>query len=158
MVPTLRARAVESLGAAPVTAASLVHEELLPPAPEAARLAPAPGSAVELAEELGALLATEGDVTAFERVLDGLVRHAYEDREALLEALGPVVARRWWADAAPGYPQRPDDHFSRSHHAFGSAAYLSTSCWPPSWTGCARSRSTTEPTTTTGAGSAGTAH
>ncbi|WP_369187665.1 DUF6493 family protein [Streptomyces sp. R08] len=124
LVPALRARAVDSLGAAPVTAASLVHEEMLPPAPEAARLAPAPGSAVELGEELGALLATEGgDVAAFERALDGLVRHAYQDRDALLEALGPVVARRWWADDAPGYPQRPDDHFSRSHHAFGSAAY-----------------------------------
>ncbi|MFE2883167.1 DUF6493 family protein [Streptomyces sp. NPDC059272] len=123
LVPALRTRAVETLGAAPVTAASLVHEEVLPPAPEATRLAPAPGSAVELAEELGALLATEGDVAAFERALDGLVRHAYQDRDALLEALGPVVARRWWADDAPGYPQRPDDHFSRSHHAFGSAAY-----------------------------------
>jgi len=122
LIPALRARAVETLGAAPVTAAT-VYEEMLPPAPEAARLAPAPESAVELAEELGVLLATEGDVAVFERALDGLVRHAYRDRVALLEALGPVVARRWWAGDAPGYPQRPDDHFSRSHHAFGSAAH-----------------------------------
>ncbi|WP_405857068.1 DUF6493 family protein [Streptomyces sp. NBC_01515] len=123
LIPTLRARAVETLGAGPVTAASMVYEEMLPPAPEPARLAPAPESAVELAEELGVLMATEGDVATFERTLDGLVRHAYRDRDALLEALGPVVARRWWADDAPGYPQRTDDHFSRSHHAFGSTAY-----------------------------------
>lgn len=123
LTPALRTRAVETLGAAPATAAALVYEETLPPAPEAARLAPAPESAVELAEEVGALMAAEGDVAAFERALDGLVRHAYRDRDALLEALGPVVARRWWADDAPGFPQRPDDHFRRSHHSFGSASY-----------------------------------
>ncbi|MFD4557503.1 DUF6493 family protein [Streptomyces sp. NPDC058469] len=123
LIPALRARAVETLGAAPVTAAALVYEEMLPPAPQAARLAPAPESAVELAEELGALLTTEGDVAAFERALDGLVRHAYRDRDALAEALGPVIARRWWGSDAPGHVQRPDDHFSRTHHSFGSAAY-----------------------------------
>lgn len=123
LIPTLRTRAVETLGAAPTTAASTVYEEMLPPAPEAARLAPAPESAVELAEEVGVLLATEGDVAAFERALDGLVRHAYRGRDALLEALGPVVARRWWASDGPGHVRRPDDHFSRTHHAYGSAAY-----------------------------------
>ena len=123
LTPALRARAVETLGAAPATAASLVYEEMLPPAPEAARLAPAPESALELAEELGVLLAAEGDVTVFERALDGLVRHAYRDRDALLEALGPVVARRWWAGDAPGHGRRPDDHFRRSHHSFGSGSY-----------------------------------
>ncbi|MFG2783736.1 DUF6493 family protein [Streptomyces prunicolor] len=123
LIPTLRARAVETLGAAPVTAASTVYEEVLPPAPEPARLAPAPESAVELAEELGVLLTTEGDVATFERALDGLVRHAYQDRDALLEALGPVVARRWWSSMDPEYVQRPDNHFSRTHHSFGSSAF-----------------------------------
>ncbi|WP_329351793.1 DUF6493 family protein [Streptomyces sp. NBC_01261] len=123
LIPALRTRAVETLGAAPATAASMVYEEMLPPAPAPVRLAPAPESAVELAEELGVLLATEGDVTVFERALDGLVRHAHRDRDVLLEALGPVVARRWWAGDAPGHVQRPDDHFSRSHHSFGSGSY-----------------------------------
>ncbi|MCX5241337.1 DUF6493 family protein [Streptomyces prunicolor] len=123
LIPTLRARAVETLGAAPVAAASTVYEEVLPPAPEAARLAPAPESAVELAEELGVLLATEGDVATFERALDGLVRHVYRDRDTLLEALGPVVARRWWDSAEPGYGRRVDEHFSRMHHSFGSGSY-----------------------------------
>ncbi|MGW3104635.1 DUF7825 domain-containing protein [Streptomyces sp. NPDC001100] len=130
LVPALRARAVESLGAAPVTAAAAVHEEVLPPPPVPARLAPAPESAVELAEEVGALLASNGsngsngsntEVTAFERVLDGLVRHAYQDRDALLEALGPVCARRWWNSPDPG-SVHADNHFSRKHNGLNSVA------------------------------------
>ncbi|MFE2415407.1 DUF6493 family protein [Streptomyces hokutonensis] len=121
LVPALRTRAVETLGAAPVTTTPTVYEEVLPPAPEPVRLAPMPESAVGLAEEVGVLLAGGGDVAAFERVLDGLVRHAYQDRENLVEALGPVVARRWWARAEPEYAQLPDDHFSKSHRTFGSA-------------------------------------
>ncbi|MFJ5305031.1 DUF6493 family protein [Streptomyces sp. NPDC088350] len=120
LVPALRVRAVETLGAAPVTAAATVYEEVLPPAPEPVRLAPAPESAIELAEEVGALLAAEGDVTAFERVLDGLVRHAYRDHETLVEALGPAVASRWWEGTDPYYVQPPDDHFRRSHNDFGN--------------------------------------
>lgn len=123
LVPTLRARAVESLGAAPVTSTETVYEEVLPPAPEPVRLAPAPESAVELAEEVGALLATEGEVPAFERVLDGLVRHAYRDHKTLVEALEPVVARRWWHSDDPEDARRADDHFGRTHRAFGSAEY-----------------------------------
>ncbi|MGW0837166.1 DUF7825 domain-containing protein [Streptomyces prunicolor] len=123
LIPTLRARAVETLGAAPVAAASTVYEEMLPPAPEPARLAPTPESAVELAEELGVLLAAEGDVATFERALDGLVRHVYRDRDALLEALGPVVARRWWSSMDPEDVRRPDNRFSRTHHSFGSPAF-----------------------------------
>ncbi|MGX9888293.1 DUF7825 domain-containing protein [Streptomyces sp. NPDC002276] len=120
LVPALRARAVASLGAAPVAAAA-VHEEVLPPPPTPVRLAPAPESAVELAEEVGALLASNGDVTAFERALDGLVRHAYQDRDALLEALGPVCARLWWGGSDPD-DVRVDNRFSRNHHGFNSVA------------------------------------
>jgi hypothetical protein len=122
LVPALRARAVETLGAAPMTAAATVYEEVLPPSPEAARLAPAPESVVELAEEVGVLLASNGDVTTFERTLDGLVRHAYRDRKALVEALGPVVARRWWDSVDPEYVRRSDDHFSRTHHGLNSVS------------------------------------
>ncbi|MBK3574248.1 hypothetical protein JHN63_10510 [Streptomyces sp. MBT65] len=120
LIPALRARAVGTLGAAPVTAAAIAYEEMLPPAPEGTRLASAPESAVELAEELGVLLAAQGDVATFERALDGLVRHAYEDRESLLEALGPVVARRWWQSDDPENAQHADNHFSSTHRAFGS--------------------------------------
>ncbi|MFF4274588.1 DUF6493 family protein [Streptomyces sp. NPDC001536] len=96
LIPALRARAVGVLGVAPVASQTVVHEEVLPPAPEPVRLASAPESAAELAEEVGALLASGGDVATFERTLDGLVRHAHQDRESLIEALGPVVARLWW--------------------------------------------------------------
>ncbi|MEU9735344.1 DUF6493 family protein [Streptomyces sp. NPDC048002] len=94
LTPALRARVAGALGVAPAPAAP--YEESLPPAPVPERLAPAPESAAELAEEVGALLAAEDDVAAFERTLDGLVRHAHRDRDALREALAPVVGRLHW--------------------------------------------------------------
>lgn len=101
--PGLRLRAARLLGDEALDPVPAVHEEVLPAVPERIRLAAAPESAAELAEEVGALLASDGDVATFERALDGLVRHAHRDREALVEALGPVVARRWWKDADPRY-------------------------------------------------------
>ncbi|MFI9831318.1 DUF6493 family protein [Streptomyces sp. NPDC051913] len=99
LMPALRTRAVASLGMAAADMEPVVHEEVLPPAPEPVRLRPAPESVAELAEEVGALLASGGDVASFERTLDGLVRHAHTSRAALVEALDPVVARLWWATA-----------------------------------------------------------
>ncbi|MER7937588.1 MULTISPECIES: DUF6493 family protein [unclassified Streptomyces] len=93
--PALRTRATGALGLAPA-AAPEAYAEVLPPVPEPFRPEPAPDSAVELAEEIGALLASDGDVAAFERALDGLARHAYRDRDALRAALEPVAATRWW--------------------------------------------------------------
>ncbi|MGX1914716.1 DUF7824 domain-containing protein [Streptomyces phaeochromogenes] len=113
--PGLRVRAVETLGLDEADGVPEPYAELLPPAPEPARVPPAPDSAVELAEEVGALLASGGDVAAFERTLDGLVRHAYRDREALAEALKPVVARRWWVDADSRYTS-VDGHFRADPH------------------------------------------
>ncbi|WP_225079096.1 MULTISPECIES: DUF6493 family protein [unclassified Streptomyces] len=113
LIPPLRAQAVGSLGAAPAEAAA-AYEEVLPLVPEPTRLAPAAASAVELAEEVGAALASDTDVTGFERALDGLVRHAHRDRDALLEALEPVVSRRWWDGADPF-------HDLRLEHQFGDA-------------------------------------
>ncbi|MEU6140960.1 DUF6493 family protein [Streptomyces sp. NPDC047081] len=122
LIPALRARAAQLLGSTPAAPEPLVYEEILPPAPQPARLAPAPVSAVEVAEEVGAALASEPGVAAFERVLDGLVRHAFHDREGLLEALGPVVARRWWNDAdSPDGPYR-GGRFNRSDFAVSTAA------------------------------------
>ncbi|MFI6873333.1 DUF6493 family protein [Streptomyces sp. NPDC050400] len=101
----LRPRAQEVLGVA--LSAEGPYEEVLPSAPEPFRLAPAPDSAQEVAEEVGAILASGGDMAAFERTLDGLMRHAYHDRAALKEALLPAVSRRWWFDAdRQGYTQR----------------------------------------------------
>jgi hypothetical protein len=119
LIPALHARAVRTLGAARPDL--LTYEEVLPPAPEPVRLAPAPESVVELAEEVAALMASDGDVPTFERALDGLVRHAHRDRGALLEALTPVFDRRWWNSTDPGYVLHPDDHFSRANHVLGAA-------------------------------------
>ncbi|MFD7793351.1 DUF6493 family protein [Streptomyces sp. NPDC059759] len=98
--PGLRLRARQLLGDEALDAVPVVEDEVLPAVPERLRLAAAPESAAELAEEVGALLVSGGDVAAFERALDGLVRHAHRDREGLVAALDPVVARRWWKDAA----------------------------------------------------------
>ncbi|MEU1556810.1 DUF6493 family protein [Streptomyces scabiei] len=95
--PSLRARARKLLGAPAAWAESEPYRELLPPVPSPTRLAPAPGTAAELAEEVSALLASDGEVSAFERALDGLVRHAHRNRDALVAALEPVAERRWWA-------------------------------------------------------------
>ncbi|MBO1332533.1 DUF6493 family protein [Streptomyces sp. VRA16 Mangrove soil] len=89
-----RSRAEEVLGVR--LAVDGPYQEVLPPAAEPFRLCPAPDSAAEVAEEVGALLSSGGDTAALERTLDGLMRHAYRDRAALKEALQPVVARRWW--------------------------------------------------------------
>ncbi|MFF4536485.1 DUF6493 family protein [Streptomyces aureus] len=102
--PGLRSRALRLLGIEDPGTGGTVHDEVLPPVPERTRPTAAPESVAELAEEVGALLASGGGVAAFERALDGLVRHAHGDREKLLEALGPVVARCWWKDRDPGYP------------------------------------------------------
>ncbi|MEU8788411.1 DUF6493 family protein [Streptomyces sp. NPDC048643] len=108
--PGLRLRARRLLGDEPLDSVPAVEEEVLPAVPERVRLAAAPESAAELAEEVGALLVSGGGVATFERALDGLVRHAHRDRERLMEALDPVVARRWWKDDA-------------SRHARGSGPF-----------------------------------
>ncbi|GGZ27377.1 hypothetical protein GCM10010365_54530 [Streptomyces poonensis] len=116
--PGLRQRAEQLLDVAPqepVHDAHTVHEEVLPPAPRPTRLAPAPRSAAELAEEVGALLAADGDVSAFERALDGLVRHAHQDSAGLIDALRPVVARCWWYEPDQLYIGK-DNFFRESPH------------------------------------------
>ncbi|MEV7142688.1 DUF7824 domain-containing protein [Streptomyces tauricus] len=109
----LRARAITALGLDADEHASQPHLELLPPAPEPSRLAPAPDTVIELAEEVGALMVSaDTDMAAFERVLDGLVRHAYLRQEELAEALKPVVARSWWM-GTDHHPYSSDEHFRR---------------------------------------------
>ncbi|MEV0184091.1 DUF6493 family protein [Streptomyces sp. NPDC050625] len=120
LTPSLRIRAVESLGLTGVDPEPAVYEEVLPPAPEPVRLGAAPGTAVELAEEVSALLAAGGDVTAFERTLDGLVRQAHQNLDALLEALEPVIVRRHWHTAEPGQWHHADSYFNQ-HNDLHSA-------------------------------------
>ncbi|MBD0421458.1 hypothetical protein H0H10_20245 [Streptomyces sp. TRM S81-3] len=124
LIPALRVRAAGSLGAGVPEPEPVVYEELLPPAPEPVRLAPAPGSAAELAEEVNALMASGADVAAFERTLDGLVRHVHRDRDALLDTLEPLIARRWWGDPSVRHDLRATDWFGRYHHLLDPASSL----------------------------------
>ncbi|MFD0279382.1 DUF6493 family protein [Kitasatospora sp. NPDC127111] len=73
--------------------------ELLPPVPRPARLGEPIATPAELAEELSVLLSGRPGVVLFERVLDGLVRHARLDRPALAEALEPVLRVHPWTGA-----------------------------------------------------------
>ncbi|MGW3845531.1 DUF7824 domain-containing protein [Streptomyces fagopyri] len=113
--PGLRLRAERLLGPDGPVAAPRPRGDVLPPVPERTRLAPAPGSAAGLAEGVGALLASGEDVTAFECILDGLVRHAHEDRTRLIRALEPAVARRWWTAADARHPD-VDRYFGEAPH------------------------------------------
>ncbi|MFF3216867.1 DUF6493 family protein [Streptomyces sp. NPDC002886] len=101
--PAHRARAVELLGqdaAAPAEDAG-PYQELLPPPPVEARLAPAPGTVAETVELVAAVLNSRTTtVEEFERGFDGLVRHVHRDRAALAEALRPALADQWWLDPA----------------------------------------------------------
>ena len=124
LIPGLRARAAQVLGAAPLVAEPVAYEEVLPPAPRPARLLPAPETPVEVAEEVGAALASEPGVAEFERTLDGLVRHAHRDRDALLEALAPVVTGRWWNATDAQYALDPDGYFTRGNTALDAESGL----------------------------------
>lgn len=86
------------------------YEESLPPVPWPRRLDPAPASVAEVVEQLLMLVRGEEDVVAFERVLDGVVRVAYREREALAEALRVAMTGRWWT---AGEAEWADESFSQ---------------------------------------------
>ncbi|MFD8197101.1 hypothetical protein [Streptomyces wuyuanensis] len=94
--PMHRAYAAEVFGEQldPATSVDAPYEEVLPPVPAARVLKPAPDSVAETVEPVAALTNSHprpsGD---FERALDGLVRQAYRNRAALVEA-PPAGARR----------------------------------------------------------------
>ncbi|MFF7985697.1 DUF6493 family protein [Streptomyces sp. NPDC007901] len=118
--PALRVRAAAALGIAPASAPQ-AYAEVLPPAPEPFRLASAPDSVVELAEEVSALLASDGDVAAFERALDGLARHAHRDQDALREALEPVAATRWWKQPESRDRWQTEEYFGNTRYGLLAA-------------------------------------
>ena len=90
--PAFSARAAELFGAPQDTAERF--SEVLPAAPEP-RPVPGPAeTAAEVAQEVAAVIAGDQDVAAFERALDGLVRHACRDRAALARALKPATRRK----------------------------------------------------------------
>ncbi|MFC8869783.1 DUF6493 family protein [Streptomyces sp. NPDC057148] len=94
--PGLSARAAELLGTeAPGTehdTGRVAEAEVLPCLPGPLPVPGPVGTAAEVAQELAVVL-TDDDVVAFERALDGLVRHARLDRAALCRVLEPVMRR-----------------------------------------------------------------
>ncbi|MFE5830002.1 DUF6493 family protein [Streptomyces sp. NPDC056508] len=83
--PAHRRAAVEVFGDALAELDSGPYEEILPPVPGPEPVAPPAATVAELVEELVAKGLMEEPV-AFERALDGLVRHAHRDRAAVAEA------------------------------------------------------------------------
>lgn len=84
------------------------YEEVLPPEPVARRLDPAPLSLPELVEDVVVLgRASAPEIPVFERVLDGLVRHAHTDRSALTGALREALTGEWWMTGGSGEGDLP---------------------------------------------------
>jgi hypothetical protein len=90
--PAFSARAVELFGAPQDTAEPFT--EVLPAVPGPKPVPGPAATAAEVAQEVAALVAGDQDVAAFERALDGLVRHARGDRAALAKALKPATRRK----------------------------------------------------------------
>ena len=112
--PLHRPRAAELFGASLPQEPAPAYEEFLPPVPERRRLSPAAGTVPELLEELVPLVngRRRAPAEAFERVLDGLVRHAARDRAALAEAVGGAFANAWW--------MKEPSHLQSAGHFHGS--------------------------------------
>ncbi|CAL9361987.1 hypothetical protein SUDANB120_00685 [Streptomyces sp. enrichment culture] len=99
--PVHRRAAAELLGASAGGAAAGPCEDVLPPAPERRRTAPAADLSLAATVELVAALthARQPDPAEFETALDALVRHAHRDRAALAAVLHPALADRRWLQA-----------------------------------------------------------
>ncbi|MGW0118634.1 DUF7824 domain-containing protein [Streptomyces sp. NPDC003327] len=110
--PMHRKAAAELFGDDLSTGDELPYEEILPPVPEPRRVEP-PASTVEALVEEVLAKGVSDDPVRFERALDGLVRHAHRDREALASAVREAFPRTAW-----GLPH----HFT--HHSHGLHAVL----------------------------------
>ncbi|MFB7517191.1 DUF6493 family protein [Streptomyces sp. NPDC056144] len=94
---THRQAAEELFGAGPGAEDAGAYVEILPPVPEVLRVPPPAATVEETVAELAARRLAE-DPVAFERALDGLVRHAYRDREAVVEAVRAAFPWERWRD------------------------------------------------------------
>ncbi|WP_242426856.1 MULTISPECIES: DUF6493 family protein [unclassified Streptomyces] len=93
--PTHRGSAAELFGAALGSQDVEPYEEILPPLPEPQPLAPPATTVEELVAEL-VVKRLSDDPVAFERALDGLVRHAHRDRTAVAEAVREAFPQPPW--------------------------------------------------------------
>ncbi|MFB7917300.1 DUF6493 family protein [Streptomyces sp. NPDC056061] len=120
--PVHRAAAVAAFGDLPDDRSTAEpYEEILPPPPALRPLGPAPATQAELVEEVVVLVKGSRsafaafDTVAFERTLDGLVRHAHADRSGLSDALREALAGQWWLT---------DDHTSHARRWLTSDARI----------------------------------
>ncbi|WP_225803980.1 DUF6493 family protein [Streptomyces sp. NK15101] len=97
--PTHRRAAEELFGADLGQGTAFPYEEILPPVPEVQRLAPPATTVEELVAQLVVRRLSE-EPAAFERALDGLVRHAHRDRAAVAEAVREAFPRPRWEQEA----------------------------------------------------------
>ncbi|TDQ52986.1 DUF6493 family protein [Actinorugispora endophytica] len=113
LTPALRGRAAEVLGGA--VADDRPEPDVLPAVSGPRPMEAPPATAVEVAEEVNAITSAmrrrdwggasdvSSDVPAFERILDGLVRHAHRDRDGLVHALQAVARTHPWTGLHPYY-------------------------------------------------------
>ncbi|MER7515300.1 DUF6493 family protein [Streptomyces sp. NPDC126499] len=102
--PVHRAAAAEVFGAS-VAVGARPYEEVLPPVPEVRPVAPAAATVAELVEELVAVERRPFDAPEeFERALDGVVRHAHRDREALAAAVREAFVGAYWLEGGEYAP------------------------------------------------------
>ncbi|MFC8012250.1 DUF7824 domain-containing protein [Streptomyces cinereoruber] len=94
--PAHRQAAAEVFGDALGEADPGPYEEILPPVPAPEPVAPPAATVAVLVEELVAKGLMEEPV-AFERALDGLVRHAHRDRAAVAEAVREAFPKTTWS-------------------------------------------------------------
>ncbi|MDV9190333.1 DUF6493 family protein [Streptomyces sp. SR27] len=93
--PTHRAEAAQLFGDALGAPDLGPYEEILPPLPEPQPLAPPATTVEELVAEL-VVKRLSDDPVAFERALDGLVRLAHRDREAVADAVREAFPQPQW--------------------------------------------------------------
>ncbi|MFJ7066117.1 DUF6493 family protein [Streptomyces sp. NPDC101115] len=97
--PVHRTAAAELFGLA-APADDLPYVEVLPPVPERRPVAPAAGTVAELMEDLVSVERRPFEAPEeFERALDGLVRHAHRDPEALRAAVREAFAGAYWLES-----------------------------------------------------------
>ncbi|MFB7586251.1 DUF6493 family protein [Streptomyces sp. NPDC056169] len=73
------------------------YEEILPPVPEAQPVGPPASTVEELVEDMLAKGVSD-DPVRFERALDGVVRHAHRDREAVARAVREAFTIASWQE------------------------------------------------------------
>ncbi|MDX2291265.1 DUF6493 family protein [Streptomyces roseofulvus] len=98
--PAHRSAAEAVFGSFVATADQLPYEELLPPVPEPEFLPGPEGLLEELMEDLLVQQRRSGGAMEFERALDGLVRHAHQDRDKVAAHVRESFADAYWYDTS----------------------------------------------------------